>query len=289
MGRGSRLRDAIYCDEGYTLLVVDAKQIEARVTAWFCGQDDLVEQFRRGEDVYSNFASIIFGHTITSADKPQRFVGKTGILQLGYASGWMKFQNTVRHLSRDMDPPIVLSDDEAQTIVQKYRGRFSCIKWTWKELDGVLMNMHTYPVDSMEGMGHAMKCVTFYRNTMVGPTGLPIHFPGLHYREEDGSWWFSGSKGERRTYGASLLETIAQHISRCIVMSAAVRLRTPMAGLGARLVHTAHDELVYRVPVQHLETAKIWAQTEMNRPPPYAPDLPLDCDIGVAVRYGDCK
>ena len=55
------------------------------------------------------------------------------------------------------------------------------------------------------------------------------------------------------------------------------------------MVHSAHDELVYRVPVQHRETAKIWAQTEMNRPPQWAPDLPLDCEFGVAQRYGDAK
>ena len=61
MGRDSRLRDAIYAEDGYALLVVDSRQIEARFTAWFCGQDDLVAAFRRGDDVYSDFATDIFG------------------------------------------------------------------------------------------------------------------------------------------------------------------------------------------------------------------------------------
>ena len=135
--------------------------------------------------------------------------------------------------------------------------------------------------------------MTFYKNLMVGPTGLLLHFPELHYEQPEdeayGSWWFRDGKRLRRTYGASLLETICQHCSRCIVLGAAVRLRTPMANLGARLVHSAHDELVYRVPTVHLETAKVWAQLEMNRPPAWAPDLPLDSEIGVGQRYGDCK
>ena len=48
MGRGSRLRDAIYVEDGHTLLVVDSQQIEARFNAWFCGQHDLVQAFREG-------------------------------------------------------------------------------------------------------------------------------------------------------------------------------------------------------------------------------------------------
>ena len=291
LGRESVLRDAIYCDDGYLLLTVDAKQIEARFTAEFCGQEDLVEEFRRGEDVYANFASTVFGRPITSADKLERFVGKTGILQLGYACGWAKYQHTVTILSAKTETPIQLSDEQSIDIVFKYRGRFRRIQFTWKELDYVLSIIHSLP-EFGEGEGLVKKCVTFYKDLMIGPTGLPLHFKNLRYVEEDnflGSWWFEDGRFERRTYGASLLETIAQHCCRCIVMSAAVRLRNPMAGLDARLVHSAHDELVYRVPAQHIETAKMWAQLEMNRPPAWLPNIPLACDIGVGTRYGDTK
>jgi hypothetical protein len=283
--RGGWLRDAIYVEDGYCLLAVDSKQIEARFVAWFCDQADLLEQFRKGEDVYSIFASDIFGRTITAANKPERFVGKTGILQLGYACGWVKYQRTVANQSRNSETPIILADWQAQDVVNKYRGKYRNIIYTWRILDGVLLQLNSMPGPMW------MKCVSFEQQTMLGPTGLPIHFPDLHFVEDErgGSWWFRDKDRLRRTYGASLLETISQHCSRCIVMSAAVRLRNPMLGIGARLVHSAHDELVYRVPVQHIETAKIWAQTEMNRPPVWARDLPLDCDMGVAQRYGDAK
>ena len=291
LGRDSVLRDAIYCDDGYMLLTVDAKQIEARFTAEFCGQEDLVQAFREGRDVYADFASTVFGRPITSADKLERFVGKTGILQLGYACGWMKFQHTIFILSAKTDTPLQLSDEQSIDVVQKYRGRFARIKFTWRELDHVLSIMHSLP-EFGHGEGLVKKCVTFYKDLMVGPTGLPVHFPDLHYvQEEDGmgSWWFRDGRFQRRTYGASLLETIAQHCCRCIVMSAAVRLRNPMANLGARLVHSAHDELVYRVPVEQVENARIWAELEMNRPPAWMPNIPLACDIGVSTRYGDTK
>jgi DNA polymerase len=288
LGRESELRDALYAPEGHTLLVVDAKQIEARVTAEFCGETDLVEQFRRGEDVYANFATTVFGRPITSANKPERFVGKTGILQLGYASGWLKFQRTVWLQSRNSDTPVVLTDQSAIDTVNAYRGRMRRITATWGELDQILAMMGGLP-DLGEGEGLTKKCVTFYKNLMIGPTGLPIHFPDLTYDYEQRGWFFRDGRRTRKTYGASLLETISQHLSRCIVMMASVRLRTPMANLGARLVHSAHDELVYVVPLDQVEPAKIWAELEMNRPPSWMPNLPLACDIGVAQRYGDAK
>ena len=291
MGRGSRLRDALYVDEGYTLLVVDSRQIEARFNAWFSGQTDLVEAFRRGEDVYSEFASEVFERKVTEANKPERFVGKTGILQLGYASGWRKFQATVANNSRNTQHPIELTDAKAIETVMKYRRKYERIPATWKELDQVLATMYMLP-EPHEGPLTVLNCVGFFKNLMVGPTGLQMHFPDLHFDATSGpygSWLFRDGKRMRRTYGASLLETICQHCSRCIVMGAAVRLRNPMATLDARLVHSAHDELVYRVPVAHIETAKMWAQLEMNRPPSWALDLPLDCEINTAQRYGDAK
>ena len=227
----------------------------------------------------------MFGRPITPANKPERFVGKTGVLQLGYGSGWRKFQNTVANQTRDTDTPILLGDWQAQDVVQKYRGKYRNIPYTWRVLDGILLQLNGMPAPML------MKCVAFDKGRMIGPSGLSIRFPELHHVEDErgGSWWFHDGRKLRRTYGASLFETISQHCSRCIVMGAAVRLRNSMAGIGARLVHSAHDELVYRVPVQHIETAKIWAQTEMNRPPHWAPDLPLDCELGVAQRYGDAK
>ena len=289
MGRGSTLRDAIHADDGYVLLTADSKQIEARFTAWFCGQDDLVQAFREGRDVYAEFASEIYGFIVNRKQHPvEGFVGKTGILQLGYASGHVKFGNTVRVLSRTMPTPVLLSEEESQRIVNKYRGKYRRITGTWRELDYVLSIMHSLNAQG-EGPGMAMKCVTFFKNLMVGPTGLPVRFPGLYFDPEDGSYYFQDGRMRRRTYGASLLETVAQHCSRCKVMSAGVTLLEPMADLGARLVHSAHDELVYMVPEANVEQAKTYAGEAFRASPTWAPDLPLDVDLGVGLRYGDCK
>jgi hypothetical protein len=76
----SALRRSIMAPPGHVIVVRDLSQIEARVLAWLTEQDDLVEEFRRGDDVYCNMASTIFSHPVTKKDKVKRFIGKTTIL-----------------------------------------------------------------------------------------------------------------------------------------------------------------------------------------------------------------
>src|SRR5207344_621934 len=128
-----------------TLLVADSKQIEARFVAWFCEQNDLLEQFRDGTDVYCDFASTVFNTKVTPANKLERLVGKTGILQLGYGSGWRKFQATVRQQTRDTDTPIELDDRMAQDVVDKYRNRYNRIKGRWGDCETALSVMKESP------------------------------------------------------------------------------------------------------------------------------------------------
>ena len=76
--RTSALRDAIVAPPGYSLVVVDASQIEARMLAWYAGCTSLTGAFAAGEDVYSSFASTAYGRPVNKSDNPEeRFVGKT--------------------------------------------------------------------------------------------------------------------------------------------------------------------------------------------------------------------
>jgi hypothetical protein len=59
--RVSPLKYAITAPFGYVMIDSDSSQIEARTLAWLAGQDDLVEAFERGEDVYKIMASAIYG------------------------------------------------------------------------------------------------------------------------------------------------------------------------------------------------------------------------------------
>lgn len=78
--RKSPLKYSIIAPDGYVVLDSDSSQIEARTLAWLAGQDDLVEAFDRGEDVYRIMASAIYGKPVDEITKDERFVGKTTIL-----------------------------------------------------------------------------------------------------------------------------------------------------------------------------------------------------------------
>lgn len=75
--RGGALRRSLRAPDGMVLVACDSSQIEARMVAWLAGQKDLVQLFADKRDVYCEFASVVYGRTITKADKLERFVGKT--------------------------------------------------------------------------------------------------------------------------------------------------------------------------------------------------------------------
>lgn len=78
--RSSPLKKSIVAPQGYMMIDSDSSQIEARTLAWLAEQDDLVEAFERGEDVYKIMASAIYGKPEADITKEERFVGKTTIL-----------------------------------------------------------------------------------------------------------------------------------------------------------------------------------------------------------------
>lgn len=82
--------------EGQKLYIADLSNIEARMLAWLAKEHELVNAFATGRDVYCEFATQIYGRTITKADPLERYVGKTAILGLGYGMGADKFQATLK-------------------------------------------------------------------------------------------------------------------------------------------------------------------------------------------------
>lgn len=75
--RGSPIRGAITAPEGYRIVHRDSSQIEARMVAFLAGCGDLLDAFAAGRDVYSEFATGVYGRPVTKANVQDRFVGKT--------------------------------------------------------------------------------------------------------------------------------------------------------------------------------------------------------------------
>ena len=109
------MKNAIVAPDGYFIVDSDSSQIEARTLAWLAEQNDLVEAFDKGEDVYKIMASAIYGKPQEEITKDERFVGKTTILGAGYGMGPAKFKVQLKTFNVD------LSEEECKRIISVYR------------------------------------------------------------------------------------------------------------------------------------------------------------------------
>lgn len=291
-GRKSLIRHAIVAPEGHKVVAADSEQIEARINAWFCGQNDLVEAFARKEDVYSKFAEEEIYHVpVTKATEPaKRFVGKTGILQLGYQCGDVKFRKTVWLLSYNdpnMPEPIDIVPEEALRIVSAYRARYSRIKYMWDRLRDLIPYMaHMQGNESFAELGP----IKIGRQRIIGPNGLEMQYHNLQrISDGTGQWVYEYGGVPHKIYGGKFLENIVQFLARIAVMQAAVRLRKKLVPYSCRLTHTAHDEIIYIVRDEYVAEVAALIKAEMCVTPVWAPGLPLSASVGIGQSYGDCK
>lgn len=90
------LRGALISGRGRRLWVADFAAIEARVVFWLAECRAALEVFERGDDIYCDMSSRIYGRRITKEDKDERQMGKQSILGLGFGMGFCKFLITLR-------------------------------------------------------------------------------------------------------------------------------------------------------------------------------------------------
>lgn len=281
------LRFALIAQQGYSIVAADFSNIEARLVATLAGQDDLIEAFRTGFDVYSDFASKIYGFKVNKHDHPlERFVGKTCILGLGYGMGWKKF------LLKMLQEGIEMDEKEAKRIVYLYRDTYPKIKAVWSTLDALAAKFLTDPT----GM-YVWKNLTFMHERIVLPNGMPIQYPdiakgpqGLYFRsrkwqalndDADDFTWEDGA----RIWGGGFLENICQALARIIATGSELRL----SAMNIVAALQAHDELVFHLPTNLVDICKRAIEHEMTKSVDWMPNLPVAVEMGHGPSYGDSK
>jgi DNA polymerase len=263
------------------IIAGDESQIEARLNACFCGQTDLVEEFRAGGDPYATQASLVYGYPVTKALKTERFVGKQLILMCGYGVGWRKYQGSIKHVSAEQTgTPIILSDQEAQRHVYGYRGSKPEIVKMWSYLNNVVIPAMTNPATNF-----MVGPVQILFEEIRLPNDLSLFYRNLH-RSVKGDWWFTYGNRMKKIYGGKLLENIIQALARIVVMDVALDIRPAIKCLGGRLAMQVHDELVYVAPAAVAPMVKQIMETAMRIPPKWMPTVPLNCEVGIDVCYG---
>ena len=279
--RQSPLKHAIYAPDGYMMIDSDSSQIEARTLAWLAGQDDLVDAFEKGEDVYKIMASAIYGKDVSAISKEERFVGKTTILGCGYGMGAAKFQAQLKVFGVTMELP------ECERIISVYRATYPSITAFWK-VAGKALN-YIRDNQSFEFGRDGILKVEGKKGIKL-PNGLYLKYPNIRQvQKDDGSaeTVYDTKKGRatipNRIYGGKVTENVCQALAR-------IAIGTQMLAIARKykVVMTVHDAVACVVPDTEVERAVEYVEICMRLRPAWALDLPLNCESGYGRSYGEC-
>jgi DNA polymerase len=120
------LRGAYMPAHGHAFAVCDYSGIEARVVAWLAGQEDALDVFRTGADIYRKAANDV-GST-------SRDLGKLLVLSCGFGAG----PRRVAIIAQNPPYFIELSKEEAIKNVYGWRNANSEIRSLWYEVDDLI-------------------------------------------------------------------------------------------------------------------------------------------------------
>jgi DNA polymerase len=270
-----KLKKAILAPKGHVIIDCDSAQIEARVLAWFAQQDDLVEAFRNGEDVYKIMASAIYRKEREEVTPSERFVGKTTILGAGYGMGSAKFQTQLKTFG------VSVSAEESARIISTYRGTYPSIPTLWKS--------GSTAIDAMSKKRTATwgnGCISIGAEGILMPNGLYQRYPNLRkVRDKDGKdqYIYDSRKGAVKLYGGKLTENICQGLARCIIGEQLIKISRKY-----RVVLTVHDAVACVAPKEEAQEAMAYVMECMRFVPSWAQGIPLNCEAGIGESYGDC-
>lgn len=264
------IRTAFVPKSGYKFIVADFSAIEARVLAWFAGEQWRQDVFANGGDIYCASASQMFKVPVEKhgINGHLRQKGKIAELALGYGGsvGALKAMGALE---------MGLSEEELPPLVNAWRTSNPNIVRFWWDVDRAAMNAVQKHIDE------DVAGITFaYRSGMMFIT-LPSGRKLTYVKPKTGQNQFGGDcityegigstkKWERlETYGPKLVENIVQATARDILCYAMRTLQHCF------ITMHIHDELVIEAsPEVSLDAIC----EQMGRTPPWAKGLKLRAD-----------
>ena len=271
------IRTAFIPAEGKKFYVADFSAIEARVIAWFAGEEWRTQVFVDGGDIYCASASQMFKVPVEKhgVNGHLRQKGKIAELALGYGGsvGALKAMGAL-----DMG----LEEEELPPLVNAWRQSNPNIVRFWWDVDTAVKKvLRKKQPQVVRGVKF------FYQSGMLFillPSGRTLSYVKPRMGEnrfggESVTYEGIGStkKWERiESYGPKFVENIVQATSRDILMYAMKNLRC------CSIVAHVHDEIIVEAdPKMSLE---VLCQ-QMGRVPPWAEGLILRADGYVCDFY----
>lgn len=277
------IRTAFVAPECKTLGVVDFAAIEARVIAWYAGEQWRLDVFAKDGKIYEASASMMFDVPIEEVVKGSdlRAKGKVAELALGYQGG----VNALKVMGGEA---MGLNEAEMQLIVTKWREASPQIVSFWNNLNRCAI----YAVKTKKPIQFKGLVFRFDGNAMTIqlPSGRKLVYWSAQLTKNkwdrtcvkyQGVNQYTGKWGWLSTYGGKLAENITQATARDLLALAMYRLDQK----GSPIVMHVHDEVVCELEDEDAE-GKFRIMCEiMASEVPWVNDLPLAADGFISKYY----
>jgi DNA polymerase len=267
------LRSMLVADEGHRLMFADYSAIEARVLAWVAGQNDLVETFRKGGDVYIEMASAIYNVGVESVTDKQRQVGKMAILGCGYGMGGKRFAEQCASMGIRVD------EDEAKRIVAVYREKNNRIAQYWRDVENDFVEMvkDAGRVGSVKLPLPSGRLLTYHNPRIIQretPWGAMRDTAQVDTLNSVTRQWVS-----QIIWGGLLTENVVQATARDLMATAMMALELK----GYNVILSVHDEIICEVTD---DFGSLEEMIEiMTRCPSWAQGCPINAEGKEGKRY----
>lgn len=264
------VRTAFVPQDGRKFIVADFSAIEARVIAWFAGEEWRQKVFEDGGDIYCASASQMFKVPVVKNGENGhlRQKGKIAELALGYGGsvGALKAMGAIE---------MGLSEEELQPLVNAWRNSNPNIVRFWWDVDSAVKSaIKRKTVTQTHGITFTYKSGMLF---ITLPSGRSLAYakPRIGENRFGGeSVTYEGVGMTKRwerieSYGPKFVENIVQATSRDILMYAMNTLRC------CSIVAHVHDELIIEAD-RRMSLDAVCKQ--MGRTPPWTPGLILRAD-----------
>ena len=290
-----QVRGMLIAPDDYIFGLNDFAQIQARILPWLAGQDDLVQGFANGEDIYSEFATELFQIKTWKPTKEElktpegkaadirRGFGKDAILGCGFGMGTNRFYE--RCMANNNLRPLFESGeydwDFIDKLIKMYRRRYSKIPAFWKDVENAWGFVTKYP-----GQTATVRLLSFSHQdgaTYIWlPSGRYLRYPGARVKAKAGCYGADhlSYRWNKSIWGGFLTENIVQAIARDLLADSMHAL----TGADFEIVMHVHDEAIAEVPLETAEDDLKLMSTIMSEPNPWADGLPLAAD-GYITRF----
>jgi len=225
-----------------------------------------------------------------------REVGKQAVLGLGYQMGALRFMEQLR--AKALVAPLFetgqLTPGICRQIVQSFRATYPGLPCLWDWLDdaaryaieGVRSETEKLRMDRDGTVtkvrlpsGRALR----YENLRLAPEQYPVRYlgdDGMEHEFTPEAPSIVYGRGQH-LYGGKLCENVVQATARDLLVEAILRLEEA----GLHVLFHVHDEVIVETPVAEADAAERAIDVELSHEPPWAPGLPVKCEIQRVERY----